>query len=256
MIAPRIPSPFRPVGTLVLAALLALPAGFANAQPWSGERIIGSGVTTTETRDVSGFNSVALDVPAKLKLHQGEREGLSITGDDNIIPLVETVVENGTLKIRWAGKGNYATSYKTLEIAVDARDVDGLILSGSGQIHAERLKTGSLRTTIEGSGAISFDALDADSVHATIHGNGHLSAAGRADSLDVAVAGSGQVSAAKLASRRARIALQGSAQATVWAKDDLNATIAGSGQIKYYGTPRVNQAVAGSGSVRHVGDAS
>src|SRR6266496_4170850 len=70
MIAPRLPSPFRPVGTLVLAVLLALLAGFANAQPRSGERIIGSGVTRTETRNVTGFNSVALDVPAKLKLHQ------------------------------------------------------------------------------------------------------------------------------------------------------------------------------------------
>jgi hypothetical protein len=253
MIATRIPSPSLSAGTLVLAALVALLPGRADAQPWSGE---GSGAVRTETRTVSGFHSVALSVHAKLKLRQGERESLAITGDDNIIPRVETVVENGTLQIRWADEGNYATHYKTLEIVVDARNIDGLAIRGSGQIHAERLQTDTLRATIEGSGAIAFDTLDADSVNATIHGTGHLSAAGRADSLDVSVAGSGKLSAARLASRRARITLQGSAQATVWAKDALSATIAGSGQIKYYGTPQLNQTVAGSGSIRRVGDAS
>jgi hypothetical protein len=257
MIANPIPSPNRSVGTLVLAALLALLPGLADAQLRSGEGITGSGVVRTETRTVSGFHSVALSVHAKLKLRQGEREGLSITGDDNIIPRVETVVEDGALKIRWADNGDYATThYKTLEIVVDARNIDGLVIRGSGQIHVERLKTDNLRVTIDGSGAIAFGTLNADSVNATIHGTGHLSAAGRADSLDVSVAGSGELSAAKLASRRARITLQGSAQATVWAKDDLSATIAGSGQINYYGTPQLNQTVAGSGSIRRVGDSS
>jgi hypothetical protein len=70
------------------------------------------------------------------------------------------------------------------------------------------------------------------------------------------IAGSGQVWAARLESRRARITLQGSGQATVWAKDDLNATIAGSGRIAYYGKPQLSQTIAGSGSVRYAGGAS
>jgi hypothetical protein len=256
MIAARKPSPCYSVTTIVIAALLALVAGPANAQIWGSERITGSGVTRTEARNVIGFHNVVLGLHASLKLRQGDSEGLSITGDDNIVALVETVVEDGTLQIRWANKRDYSTRYKDLEIVVNARNIDGLTVAGSGQIRAERLKTANLRTAIAGSGAITFDALDADSVIATIHGSGRLSAAGRADSLDVTVAGSGEVSAAKLESRRARISLLGSAQATVWAKEDLNATIAGSGNIHYYGTPHLNRTVAGSGSIRQAGHTS
>jgi len=236
--------------SLVAAALIALLPGHADAQMWGGERITGSGVARTETRDVAGFHAIVLGVPARLTLRQGANESLSISGDDNIVPLVEAVVEDGTLRIRWARKGNYSTSYKSLQIVVDARSIDGLTIRGSGQIDAERLKTGDLRTTIDGSGAIALDRLDAQSVNAAIHGNGRVSATGRADSLDVTIAGSGEVLMAKLESRRARVTLQGSGQAIVWAKENLDATIAGSGEVKYYGKPQLNQTVAGSGSIR------
>jgi hypothetical protein len=65
----------------------------------------------------------------------------------------------------------------------------------------------------------------------------------------VTISGSGEFRAAKLETRRARLALNGSAQATVWVKDDLTATIAGSGEITYFGKPHITQTVAGSGRI-------
>jgi len=256
MIATRIPSPSSLLAMLSVATLLAFPSAHADTQTWGNERIRGSGVAKTETRNVTGFRSVALRVPANLKLRQGDSEGLTITSDDNIVPLVDTVVENGTLIIRWADKHRQSTTYKAMDIVVDVKQIDGLAISGSGRIQAERLKTGDLRATIDGSGAMAFDALDANSVAATIHGNGRLTAAGRADSLDVSLAGSGKLSAAKLDSRRATIAVMGSAEATVWAKEELTASIAGSGEINYYGAPRLSHTVAGSGIIRRAGNSS
>jgi hypothetical protein len=256
MIADRIPSLYCSAAALVVAALLAFLPGPAAAQNWGGERISASGVAKTETRNVSGFHNVVLAVDAKLKLQQGDTEGLSITGDDNIVPLVETVVEGGVLKIRWVNNRRYSSDYKNLEIVVHARNVDGLTIAGSGDIRVEKLKTAHLHAEIDGSGTIAFDTLDADSVVASIHGSGHLSAAGRADSLEVMVAGSGNVSASKLESRSATITLAGSSTAAVWAKDELNATVAGSGEINYYGKPQVSSTVAGSGRIRQARDAS
>ena len=249
MTVSRVLSPTYFASALVLASLLALLPDQVGAQPSSG-----SGAARTETRNVSGFHSVVLGVPARLELRQGDSEGLSITGDATIVPLVETVVENGALKIRWVRKS--ITSNKALDIVVNAKSIDGLTVGGSGQIHVERLETTNLRAIIGGSGEITFDILDADSLNATIGGSGRLTAAGRADALDVTVAGSGEVTAAKLESRRAKITLQGSSQATVWAKETLNAMVAGSGQVKYYGKPQVSRTVAGSGSVKQAGDAS
>jgi predicted regulator of Ras-like GTPase activity (Roadblock/LC7/MglB family) len=256
MITARVPSPSHSLAAAVISALLALLPVSADAEMRGGERIAGSGVTKTETRSVSGFHAVVLGVHARLKLRQGDGEGLSITGDDNIVPLVETVVEDGALRIRWADKRNYSTDYKGLEIVVNARNIDGLIIAGSGEIRSEKLKTANLHAVIAGSGAMSFDSLDTDSFVGAIHGSGHLSAAGRADSLEATVAGSGQLSAAKLESRNATITLAGSSTAAVWAKDELNATVAGSGGISYYGKPQLNTTVAGSGRIKPAGNAS
>ena len=256
MTAIRALSPDRYLGALALAALLALPPGPAHAWTWGGESIKGSGVARTETRDVSGFHNVSLGIDAKVELRQGATEGVTITGDDNIVPLVETVVEKGALKIRWAGDNKYSTSYKTLAIVVNLKNIDGIRLGGSGYIHADRIKAGNLKTAVAGSGDIVLDALEADSLQGSIAGSGTLKAAGRADAVEFTLAGSGDLVAPKLESRHVTISVQGSADAVVWATETLTVTVAGSGDVKYYGRPQVTKTVAGSGSVRRARDAT
>ncbi|HYR01592.1 MAG TPA: head GIN domain-containing protein [Casimicrobiaceae bacterium] len=235
----------------VLATLFVPWAGAA-----AGETIRGSRVVTSETRPIGGFPGIALDVPASVTLRQGEREGVTITGDDNVVPLVETVVERGTLRIRWARRGGYTVDFESLDIVVDARTIDALAVRGAGRIRAAGLKAGDLQATVDGSGRIVCETLDADSLKVAIHGNGRFAAGGRAGSLDATLAGSGELEAAKLESRRVRVMLNGSARATVWADDALSAAIAGSGEVRYYGKPRVSQTVAGSGRIRPAADAS
>ena len=240
------PIPF--LATLGVAVALALPAAAR-----AGDRIVGSGVSKTETRAVAGFHALALAVHATVDLRQDGTEGLSITGDDNIVPLVETVVEDGTLKIRWK-KETESTRYKELNLVVHASNIDGLAIAGSGELAAKTLKSGNLRVSVAGSGRMTLDALDADSTRVSIEGSGQLTAAGRVDTLDVSTAGSGRLSAAKLESRTATIVVAGSGSATTWANETLTGKVAGSGAIRYYGSPRVNSTVAGSGSVTRAGD--
>ncbi len=236
---------------VLLAALLTLlpPIAIAAGAP----EVVGSGVARTETRNLSGFHGLALSIDARLELNQDGSEGLTITGDDNIVPLVETVVEDGTLNVRWK-KGIHSTSYKDLAIVVHANSVDALAIAGSGEIRAKTLKAGNLRLSLAGSGRAAVDALNADSANVSIEGSGSIAAAGRIGSLDVSVAGSGRLSAAKLESQKARIAVAGSGRATVWAAQALDASVLGSGTVRYYGNPRVHSAVAGSGTVRQMGE--
>jgi len=234
---------FPALASFVLATLLAL-----SAAPAGAERIKASGVVKTETRSVSGFRGIAVAVPANVIVRQGAAEGLTLTTDDNVAPLIETVVEDGTLKIRWARR-NLSLDVKRLDIVVDAKNVDALAVLGSANLHVPSLKASALNVAVDGSGEVALDALEATSIKVAIRGDGQLTAAGHADALDVAISGSGELHAAKLESRRVQLALNGSAQATVWAKDDLSATIAGSGEVSYYGNPRVKQTVAGSGRI-------
>jgi hypothetical protein len=240
---------------LPLAATLALLSPSAQAWDWGfGKKVTGSGVSKTETRQVAGFTGIGLAVSAKVEVRQGANEGLTITGDDNIVPLIETVVEDGKLKIRWNEK-NLSTSYKDLTITVDAKTIESLSIAGSGDIHMDSLKTAKLKTSIAGSGNLLIKAMDTDSATVSISGSGNYNVSGKAANFEASIAGSGDVKASKLEANNVKISVAGSGDAAVWAKENLKVSVAGSGDVKYYGDAKVSSSVAGSGSVKRLGNA-
>jgi hypothetical protein len=80
-----------------LLAFLAL-AAFA---PGARAVLEGSGNPATVQRAAKGMTTLALAVPADLELVQGPKEGLTLTADDNILRVIQTVVEDGVLHVRF-----------------------------------------------------------------------------------------------------------------------------------------------------------
>ena len=229
-------------------ALLALMAGSAAA--WG--TLIGSGKVQTESRAISGFTGIALSLPGKVELTLGDRESVSISADDNLLAQIETVVERGTLKIRFRDATN-VSRFKQIRIAITAKSIDSLAVKGSGDILAPALRVGELKVAISGSGDIKLTALSATALSVSIGGSGDFSADGKADSLTANIAGSGEIKAGKLAAARVKVSVAGSGDATVWARDDLSVNVAGSGDVRYYGDPTVQRSIVGSGSVKRLG---
>src|SRR5687767_8419257 len=61
--------------------------------------ITGSGRVTSETRAVSGITAIALEGLGEVVVQQGATEGLIIEAEDNLLPLITSTVENGTLRL-------------------------------------------------------------------------------------------------------------------------------------------------------------
>ncbi len=247
---------FVPAFTFACATLLA--ATPAHAWDWNigwgVKSVKGSGVVKTESRSVSGFSEVSVSIPAVVEIIQGNGESVTVEGDDNIVPLVETVVESGKLKIRFAEKKISVTT-KLLKVVVNAKTVEGLSVAGSGDIRAAKLQSAKLKVSIAGSGDVNIVSLDADTVKASIAGSGNFTAGGKAKTVETSISGSGDLKIGKLESDSVRVSIAGSGDATVWAKEALKVSVAGSGDVKYYGDAKVSQSVAGSGSVRRLGTA-
>jgi Putative auto-transporter adhesin, head GIN domain len=244
----------RKVFSLLLGvAALALMAA-TDAMAWDWNSIVGSGVIKTETRDVTGFTGIGLSLPAKVSLTQGDKEGVTIEAEDNILPMIETLVEDHTLKIRWKEKFSSMRVGK-IKINVTAKTIERLVVAGSGDIRAEQLSAGNLKVSIAGSGDISIKTLRADALKVSISGSGDFSAGGSANSLAVSIAGSGDVKAQKLETKSATVTIAGSGDALVWATDSLSVKVAGSGDVAYYGDPTISKSVLGSGSLKRLGSA-
>lgn len=237
-----------------LAAALACAASPAVATNWSwgGETVQGSGNIKRQVRQVSHFSGLSFEVPGRLELRLGDTEGITIEADDNVLALVETVVENGTLKIR-PSKRNLNLKTKNLKIVVQARQIERLALGGSGTVDAELLRGPRLNIDLGGSGEINVRNLDSESVAVSLGGSGDFKAGtGQARKLSVSIGGSGTVDMGRVQSDSASVSVAGSGEATVWARHELSMTIAGSGDVNYYGDPRLSKSVVGSGDARRI----
>ena len=231
-------------------ALLLLAAGGAAAMG----SLTGSGKLATEARVASGFTGIALALSGRVDVTQGDKESVSVTADDNLLPEIETVVEGGVLKIRWRDRVNITHS-SSIRIAVTAKSIESLAVGGSGDIVSAALRARDLKVSIGGSGNVRLYSLTAAALTVSIGGSGDFTGEGAADSLTANVAGSGNIKAGRLAAQNVKVSVAGSGDATVWAKGDLNVSVAGSGDVKYYGDPAVKRAVVGSGSVKRLGTA-
>lgn len=241
----------------VFTASATLMAGFAPAAfAWSwGKTVTGSGTPKTESRNVSGFTGVGVSIPAKVTVIQGDKEGVTLEGDDNIVAVIETEVERGSLKLRFNERGMNVKTKTPLKVTVHAKTVDHLSVAGSGDILSDAIKADTFKASIAGSGDINLKSLTAETAKVSISGSGNFSAGGKAANVEVSIAGSGDVKAGMLESDKVKISIAGSGDAVVWAKQNLKMSVAGSGDVKYYGNPEVNKSIAGSGSSKKLGDA-
>ena len=183
---------------------------------------------TSESRDVSGFNEVELNGIGNLSIQQTGSESLTVEAEEDVLPKLRTEVENNRLIL---GPKPNATIHTTepINYKLTVKDLKALEVSGSGNADAESISTDKLAVTISGAGDAKM--------------------AGRADSQDIDISGSGDYQAGDLESKEVKIEVGGSGSAVVNVSDELNAKVSGSGSVKYIGDPTVNQDVSGAGRV-------
>ena len=177
---------------------------------------VGSGVRATEARTPAPFESIALAGPMKLIVRQAERAAVQVQADDNVLPLVETVVETRsatpTLLIRLRD-GESLRRTGDIVITVDAVRLTGLSTSGSGAIEVESLKTPMLRLAIAGAGEANVRRLDTDRFEAMIAGSGDIRADGESRRLKITIAGSGDADLRQLSADDVEVGIAGSGDA-------------------------------------------
>lgn len=213
----------------------------------------GSGNIVSESRQVSNFERIILNGSGEVIVTQGGSETLNIETDDNVMKHLEVEVENGALKLGFK-PGVSVFSYTRLVFYVGVDDLNGLTISGSGDIEADSLQTERLEATISGSGDIQITELNADSVVANISGSGEINLFGEITAQDVNISGSGKYLAGEVCSSSVRVGVSGSGDATVCAVDTLDSNISGSGSVNYYGRPSVNSQSSGSGRLNSLGE--
>lgn len=245
------------VAAVFLFAAAAEPTRAAESGQWLArafgvDSTVGSGKVAAETRIATGFDSIAVGGDMTVVLRQGTHEGVRLSADDNLLPLIETTVKRGELVIK-AARRNLNLESKSIRIVVQAKAIDELSIGGSGSIRADQLRASKMKLDIGGSGSIDVKRLDADRVEVSIGGSGDVNLAGAVKKIEASIAGSGNVAAPGLVADEAEVTVAGSGDAKLAVRTKLDVTIAGAGAIGYYGDPVVKRTIIGSGAIKRLG---
>ena len=191
--------------------------------------IRGSGNLTTESRPVSGLSEVELVEAGELTIEQTGTESLSIEAEDNLLPMLTSRVVNGRLLLD-VRDNMIVRPTQPIIYKVTVKELNKLILSGSGTVDVPDL-TGDKLTLV-------------------ISASGNARIAGQVTSQEIEISGSGTYRAEDLDSQAAKVEISGSGKAIVKARQTLDAEISSSGSVEYIGDPVVNSEVSGSGHIR------
>jgi hypothetical protein len=205
-----------------------------------------------ESRKVSGFRGVASEVPYDVQVKIGGTEGVKISASSDIIALIETVVVDGTLKIRFkrelkSGEGN---SNGKVIIYVSVKSLSSIVKAGAGYVTVEGTATGSdIDINLNGSGSIK-SAVKSKKLQVNINGPGTVNLSGTADEAKVTISGPGNLSGRDLKTNNASATINGAGNICFGVKKTVSATIVGAGSVVYSGNAIVtSRKVVGSGGI-------
>ena len=207
---------------------LALVVGFAGCNlGGSINGVKGSGIIKTEKRSVAPFDAVEVSCHGTIKAQAQGQESLEIRGDDNIVPLITTEVNNGVLYIRSSKEYN---PREKLEIIISAPDLKKFDFSGAGSANLSNVKN--------------------DRMEITMNGAGSLTASGETKDAAITLSGAGSIDAKNLHAVDAKVNSTGVGNIEIYATGQLDAKTSGVGEINYYGNPKiVNRQAGGIGKI-------
>ncbi len=209
----------------------------------------GSGKEASVVRQVGTFSALRLDSSVDVIAHQGTSPSVTVRADDNIEPMIETVVEGDALVVRMRKNVSFRTNHKVV-VDVVFTTLTGAQQHGSGDLHIDKLSGPKFESTIAGSGDLQIDHAQLGSFALSIAGSGDVAISGTADEARFGVAGSGDINARDFVARRVSVSISGSGDAHVNATEAIEARVAGSGDVTYSGHPHeVSRRVSGSGSI-------
>jgi hypothetical protein len=187
----------------------------------------GSGVGAIVARTVPAFSAVDLAGTNQLTIHVGGRRSVILRGDDNLLPLVATRVEAGTLKI--SDTRSFTTNAR-MSAEVTVPSLRAVKLSGTGSVAVDGLRAARLSVALGGSGLVEVG--------------------GDTRRVDASLRGTGRIDLGQLVAHDVHAILAGTGEIAVIATRSLEASVTGTGTIAYSGNPRdITRIVTGTGAI-------
>ena len=214
-----------------------------------GQVVVGSSNIISLEKQLSAYDRIEVLGSYDVIFTDGEVGKIKIKAPDNILPLIQTEVSDGLLRID-TGKNRYKLKEPIIiYVPVDSR-LKQVVIKGSADIYTEKnLETKALEVDVYGSGDVRLQ-VDVSSLALKIDGSGDIRVGGKTDNLSININGSGDVEVPNLKAEKAAISISGAGDVSAYVTEDVDISIAGSGDVTIKGNPKkVKRIINGSGRV-------
>lgn len=193
--------------------------------------LIGSGNVIKEIRQAKSFNQINIDGIFSIYLSQGEKEGIEVEADDNLLEYVKTDIRNGVLSIDFTYSKGIQKSTK-LNIHITIRDISQLQLDGIGSVSC-------------------LTELNLSKLNIINSGIGSIKLKGTASEVTIKNSGVGSIKASDFEVEYLIVNTTGVGNVKVNATKELSVDLSGVGNVYYKGNPTLkNINIDGIGKFR------
>jgi len=233
--------------TLIAAITVA---GIFNSGCHKINCIDGNGNLTTETRSIDPFSALITEGFFDVEIIQDTITELIIEGEENILPYISTLTDDGVLTIKLREQ-RCIDNTLPVNIILRTPSLENITLDGSGEVKCDSLDTHDMTAKILGSGDIHLFLDSSIYLDASIIGSGNFYLVGYNRESELKISGSGNIKAGNLEQEDVFANISGAGNMYVWVNSFLDVKISGSGNVYYTGNPTINVTITGSGSVIH-----
>lgn len=206
--------------------LLMVVTSFMVACHGFHHELAGSGKLQKQKRDVGSFTSISAEGAFDIEVVCQEAQSIEIEGDDNVLPLITTVVSNNVLHL--TNSRGYSVSHP-ITIRISVPDLVAVTASGAGNVDVSGLKNEKFQISANGAPTIK--------------------ASGSTGVLNIDAKGAATINTHRLRATQVVVDAKGVSNVEVYASEQLDATVAGPSHVIYAGDAAVHKTVHGPGSV-------
>ncbi len=204
------------------------------------------GVEDTETDDmvskeddtIPDFQSISIDTPVDIILHQGEAPGISIDTDGEA-EIFQHEVKEKRLFLSLAKNLNDPVARALIRVTYVS--LTGLVVDGCGTLTcAEPIEAESLGIVQNGKGKVDL-SIAVSKLDAAVTKSGTLRLSGTADRAKVLNTGPGEFDGSDLDVSEAEVTIKDSGNISICVVDELKANLYGDGKLNLKGEPRLKK---------------
>ncbi len=187
---------------------------------------VGDGPVQKESRPVDTFTRVVISSGIHLTVTIGPAGELEVRAPANILPIITTEVEAGTLTI--ASSKSFIVA-QPVEVAVATPSIEAVTQSGGS--------------------AVALEGLDGERLAIDLSGGSHVGAGGTVKDLTLTASGGSRADLGDLATATAALDVSGGSNVTVLASEHVGGSASGGSHVTVLGQATTDIAATGGAEV-------